>query len=74
MDHRVKLETLTKGDDVNENIDTYKVHEVVATLTGHVHNVVCLAWSPFISGHLISGSYDRTAQVIDHVQLNRLST
>ncbi|KAK0095845.1 hypothetical protein PV326_007211 [Microctonus aethiopoides] len=38
-------------------------HKVVAVLIGHVDRVVCLAWSPHISGYLVSGSYDNTAQV-----------
>nr|XP_033335076.1 gem-associated protein 5-like [Megalopta genalis]XP_033335077.1 gem-associated protein 5-like [Megalopta genalis]XP_033335078.1 gem-associated protein 5-like [Megalopta genalis]XP_033335079.1 gem-associated protein 5-like [Megalopta genalis]XP_033335080.1 gem-associated protein 5-like [Megalopta genalis] len=59
---------LTKPEDPPENggerkCDPYKVNEVVASLTGHVHSVVCLAWNPFISGQLVSGSYDSTAQV-----------
>ncbi|XP_076243068.1 gem nuclear organelle associated protein rigor mortis [Calliopsis andreniformis] len=62
MDHLTTLENLTENDDSKER-DSYKVNEVVATLTGHIHDVVCLAWSPYISGRLISGSYDHTAQV-----------
>ncbi|CAK9799473.1 Gem-associated protein 5 [Anthophora quadrimaculata] len=63
MDHLTKLENSTDNDNLKEKCNTYKVHEIVATLTGHVQNVVCLSWSPHISGHLISGSYDGTAQV-----------
>lgn len=63
MDHYTKLENPTENDDLAEKCEPYKVHEVVATLTGHIHDVVCLAWSPYISGHLVSGSYDHTAQV-----------
>ncbi|XP_078046192.1 gem nuclear organelle associated protein rigor mortis isoform X2 [Augochlora pura] len=59
---------LTKPEDISENggeqkCDLYKVNEVVASLTGHTHSVVCLAWNPYISGQLVSGSYDSTAQV-----------
>ena len=61
MDHFTKLQESSDNDQVNT--DTYKVNEVVCTLTGHTKNVVCLAWSPYISGYLISGSYDGTAQV-----------
>ncbi|XP_017790259.1 PREDICTED: gem-associated protein 5 [Habropoda laboriosa] len=58
----------TLNDSIDENslktgYDNSIGHTIVATLTGHVHSVVCLAWSPYISGHLISGSYDGTAQV-----------
>ena len=63
MNHYEKLGDLAEDGSAKEKSDSYKVHEVVATLTGHTHNVVCLAWSPYISGHLISGSYDHTAQV-----------
>ncbi|XP_076393217.1 gem nuclear organelle associated protein rigor mortis [Megachile rotundata] len=62
MDHFTKLQDPTNNNE-KENSDIYEVNEVVATLTGHIHNVVCLAWSPYISGHLISGSYDGIAQV-----------
>ncbi|OAD62256.1 Gem-associated protein 5 [Eufriesea mexicana] len=63
IDYFAKLEDSSNNDNLKEKCDTYKVHELVTTLTGHVQNVVCLAWSPYISGYLISGSYDRTAQV-----------
>lgn len=63
MNHYEKLGDLAEDGSAKEKSDSYKVHEVVATLTGHTHSVVCLAWSPYISGHLISGSYDHTAQV-----------
>ncbi|KZC13808.1 PREDICTED: gem-associated protein 5-like [Dufourea novaeangliae] len=62
MDHLTKLENSTENDN-EKTFDSYKVHEVVANLTGHVHSIVCLAWNPYISGQLISGSYDSTAQV-----------
>jgi WD40 repeat protein len=38
-------------------------YKVIATLKAHSEKVVCLAWSPHISGYLVSGSYDCTAQV-----------
>ncbi|XP_053999055.1 gem-associated protein 5 isoform X1 [Hylaeus anthracinus] len=62
VDHLTKLENATENDN-EKKCDSYKVHEIVASLTGHIQNVVCLAWSPYISGQLISGSYDHTAQV-----------
>ncbi|XP_076633112.1 gem nuclear organelle associated protein rigor mortis isoform X2 [Colletes latitarsis] len=62
MNHLTKLENYTEND-IEKKCDSYKVHEVVATLVGHIHSVVCLAWSPYISGQLISGSYDHTTQV-----------
>lgn len=62
MNHFTKLQESNDNDQVNNDI--YKVNEVVCTLTGHTKNVVCLAWSPYISGYLISGSYDGTAQVL----------
>ncbi|KAG7201057.1 hypothetical protein KM043_017605 [Ampulex compressa] len=39
------------------------VYKIVANLVGHLERVVCLAWSPHFSGHLVSGSYDNTVQV-----------
>ncbi|XP_076647950.1 gem nuclear organelle associated protein rigor mortis isoform X2 [Halictus rubicundus] len=62
MNHLTTTEDSTENDD-EQKCDSYKVHEIVATLTGHVHSVVCLAWNPYITGQLISGSYDSTAQV-----------
>ncbi|CAL7940645.1 unnamed protein product [Xylocopa violacea] len=63
MDHFIKADDTTKNGNLEENCDIYKVHKIVATLTGHVQDVVCLAWNPYISGQLISGSYDGIAQV-----------
>ncbi|XP_015605680.1 gem-associated protein 5 isoform X2 [Cephus cinctus] len=40
-----------------------RVPKLVAVLNGHTAKVVSLAWSPHISGYLVSGSYDNTAQV-----------
>lgn len=59
-----KLEE-TDTEDVIENEDDQKhtLHKTVATLNGHSDKVVCLAWSPHFSGHLVSGSYDNIAQV-----------
>lgn len=52
-------------EDVIENEDDQEcmMHKMVATLNGHSEKVVCLAWSPHFSGHLVSGSYDNIAQV-----------
>ncbi|XP_076292117.1 gem nuclear organelle associated protein rigor mortis isoform X2 [Lasioglossum baleicum] len=61
MEH-LTTEDSTENDN-EQKCDLYKVNEVVASLTGHVHSVVCLAWNPYITGQLISGSYDSTAQV-----------
>lgn len=47
-------------ENVNEECNLYKM---VATLNGHMDKVVCLAWSPHVSGYLVSGSYDNIAQV-----------
>nr|XP_033190238.1 gem-associated protein 5 isoform X2 [Bombus vancouverensis nearcticus] len=63
IDHFEKMEDSTNNENLKEKCDIYKVHEIVASLTGHVQNVVCLAWSPHVSGHLISSSYDGTAQI-----------
>ncbi|XP_011872793.1 PREDICTED: gem-associated protein 5 isoform X2 [Vollenhovia emeryi] len=52
-------DVIENGDDIEERT----MHKMVATLNGHVDKVVCLAWSPHFSGHLVSGSYDNTAQV-----------
>ncbi|KAF3428992.1 hypothetical protein E2986_02063 [Frieseomelitta varia] len=59
MDYLKKMEDSTN----NDKCDIYKVHEIVATLIGHIKTVVCLAWNPHISGQLISGSYDGSAQI-----------
>lgn len=58
--------TIPKTLQITENVDSSKqgnLHKVVTTLNGHSEKVVCLAWSPHFSGHLVSGSYDHTAQV-----------
>lgn len=47
----------------NENNQNEVDYRVVATLTGHVDRVFCLAWSPHLSGQLVSGSADGYAQV-----------
>ncbi|XP_029169359.1 gem-associated protein 5-like [Nylanderia fulva] len=47
-------------EDSKEECKRYKT---VAMLKGHNNKVVCLAWSPHFSGHLVSGSYDNVAQV-----------
>ncbi|XP_066991997.1 gem-associated protein 5 [Anabrus simplex] len=39
--------------------------QCVATLTGHLSGILCVCWSPHISGQLVSVSYDETAQVWD---------
>lgn len=51
---------ISSSADVSDEGSFYKT---VATLNGHSDKVVCLAWSPHISGYLVSGSYDHTAQV-----------
>ncbi|GAB1867613.1 Gem-associated protein 5 [Camponotus japonicus] len=52
-------------EDCNEedNNEERKLYKMVATLNGHIDKVVCLAWSPHVSGYLVSGSYDNVAQV-----------
>jgi len=53
-------------EDCNEEEDTNeerKLYKMVATLNGHIDKVVCLAWSPHVSGYLVSGSYDNVTQV-----------
>ncbi|KAJ8675733.1 hypothetical protein QAD02_011519 [Eretmocerus hayati] len=47
----------------NSEEDEFPFYKTVATLSAHAEKVVCLAWSPHISGYLVSGSYDKTAQV-----------
>lgn len=45
-------------------------HKIITKLNGHSDKVVCLAWSPHFSGHLVSGSYDKIVQVKNkHVAL-----
>lgn len=59
-----KLEETGTEDDIgNEDDQECTMHKLVTTLNGHSEKVVCLAWSPHFSGHLVSGSYDNIAQV-----------
>lgn len=51
---------LTKKEEQVENSSFYRI---AATLNAHSEKVVCLAWSPHMSGYLVSGSYDKTVQV-----------
>ncbi|KAL2748138.1 gem-associated protein 5 isoform X1 [Vespula maculifrons] len=53
------------NDKVNdtERIPSRTVNKIVATLNGHSNKIVGLAWSPHLSGYLVSSSYDCTAQV-----------
>ncbi|XP_025162758.1 gem-associated protein 5 [Harpegnathos saltator] len=66
-DLRKELETQEKIVDLTENGNNEQrnMHKLVATLNGHSDRVVCLAWSPHVTGYLVSGSYDCTAQVWD---------
>ncbi|XP_017879066.1 gem-associated protein 5 [Ceratina calcarata] len=62
IDHLTKVEDSSDGSE--ENREPYKVNQVVTTLARESgRSSVCLAWSPYISGYLVSGSYDWTAQV-----------
>ena len=38
-----------------ETEETYS-YKIIATLEGHNERVVCLSWSPHMSGYLVSGS------------------
>lgn len=66
-DLRKRLEAQEKLTDLSENESNQQhntaTHKLVATLNGHYDKVVCLAWSPHVTGYLVSGSYDYTAQV-----------
>ncbi|XP_014480134.1 PREDICTED: gem-associated protein 5 isoform X2 [Dinoponera quadriceps] len=66
-DLRKRLETreeiIEPATTQNGNNQQRNAHKLVATLNGHCDKVVCLAWSPHVTGHLVSGSYDYTAQV-----------
>lgn len=64
-DLRKELETQEKISEPidNGNNQQRNTHKLVATLNGHNDKVVCLAWSPHVTGYLVSGSYDSTAQV-----------
>lgn len=53
----------SKKNDDNESFELS--HRLVATLKGHSEKVVTLAWSPHITGYLVSGAYDYSAQVSD---------
>ncbi|CAD6240854.1 GSCOCG00008959001-RA-CDS [Cotesia congregata] len=50
----------SSNDSEDKDMVTYKV---MGTLNGHSDRVISLAWNPHISGQLVSGSYDSTAQV-----------
>ncbi|KYN08591.1 PREDICTED: gem-associated protein 5 [Cyphomyrmex costatus] len=63
MSKLIKELEATGMKDVIENDQERTMHKIVATLNGHSDKVVCLAWSPHFSGHLVSGSYDNIAQV-----------
>ncbi|KNC81955.1 hypothetical protein, variant [Sphaeroforma arctica JP610] len=39
--------------------------EGVLVLKGHTHRVVCIAWSPHVTGRLASASFDQTVQIWD---------
>ncbi|EZA61582.1 Gem-associated protein [Ooceraea biroi] len=55
-----------EGDETNgrnNQEEDCKLYKIVAKLDGHSEKVVCLAWSPHLSGLLVSGGYDNTAQV-----------
>nr|CAD7427827.1 unnamed protein product [Timema monikensis] len=57
----VDTSKLTKGEsDINN-----KTIKSCFTLTGHLNRVVSMAWSPHVSGQLVSVSFDDTAQVWD---------
>ena len=51
------------SDDIIVNNTLEKFYKTIAVLNAHTSKVVCLAWNPHISGYLVSGSYDKTAQV-----------
>lgn len=51
-----------------EEISSRTVNKVVATLNGHSNKIVSLAWSPHLSGYLVSSSYDCTAQVFLYIK------
>lgn len=59
------IEDCIEEKDSNEERKLHASCKIVATLNGHIDKVVCLAWSPHCSGHLVSGSYDNVAQVFD---------
>ncbi|XP_011499580.1 PREDICTED: gem-associated protein 5 [Ceratosolen solmsi marchali] len=56
-----EIYNINNSEDCKSNKLSF--YKTVATLNGHSEKVVCLAWSPHISGYLVSGSYDYTAQV-----------
>ncbi|XP_031783799.1 gem-associated protein 5 [Nasonia vitripennis] len=56
------FDILTCDPEENKS-DQSSFYRTVATLNGHSEKVVCLSWSPHISGYLVSGSYDNTAKV-----------
>jgi len=58
MSKLIKELEATGTENVIENDQERTMHEIVATLNGHSEKVLCLAWSPHFSEHLVSGSYD----------------
>lgn len=66
FDMTILADVLNSPNASGENKDNDKdtvTYKVVGTLNGHSERVISLAWNPHISGQLVSGSYDCTAQV-----------
>ncbi|XP_014204867.1 gem-associated protein 5 isoform X2 [Copidosoma floridanum] len=55
------LNTENSEEETSEEPQTF--YKTVATLNGHTDKVVGLAWSPHMSGYLVSCSYDYSARV-----------
>lgn len=45
-------------------VDKVVSYKTVCKLNGHNEKVVSVAWSPYITGQLLTASYDKTVQVI----------
>ncbi|KAL0127536.1 hypothetical protein PUN28_003065 [Cardiocondyla obscurior] len=72
MSNLIKELIVTGSKDVIQDEDEeHTMHKMIGLLNGHSEKVVCLAWSPHFSGHLVSGSYDNIAQVwnVDKLEL-----
>ncbi|XP_011300870.1 gem-associated protein 5-like, partial [Fopius arisanus] len=61
IDTSSMTEMLNK-QEVNQDT-SQNFYKVIANLSGHSDRIYSLAWSPHISGYLVSGSADQTAQV-----------
>ncbi|XP_063992664.1 gem-associated protein 5 [Diachasmimorpha longicaudata] len=61
FDMSAMIEMLNKREQSKDTSQNF--YKVLANLSGHSDRIYSLAWSPHISGYLVSGSADNTVQV-----------